>query len=175
MNASFIRRLGTIGRVTFLAGPEFDRLHYKGVVKGFTQWQRDPNGSTTQRTVPDVWAYSFSERIWSLPLIVSIRLGKPRRNYYGVELGLTGSAIINETYTGYLWYANQPYAASFARFGFVYLAHLNGKGNLESIWIEPEINFMLSLSPINQRFCSAGIKFGWGFQPGRKKEPDYVE
>jgi hypothetical protein len=154
-------------RIFMRVGVGIENIVYNGSAKGVVYHFK--NGSFTD-SLQENWDYTYQDEFLQVPVSFSYRLSEAGKNYLGINLGVTGSLLVQETCSG-----NRPDAFDFhGKFGsfgtgsviYVFQSHRPGEGSLS---VEPELKYMLN--PLSDRrvFWTCGIKLGLAF--GFNKNP----
>jgi hypothetical protein len=148
-------------------GVGIENIVYNGVARGVVYKYQN---KTFTDSVQEDWSYTYQDEFLQIPLSLSYRISEEGKNYMGINLGVTGSLLIQETCSGVrpdvFNFRGQSTAFGSGSFIYVFQSHRPGEGSLS---IEPELKYMLN--PISDRrvFWTCGIKLGLAF--GYSKAP----
>jgi hypothetical protein len=143
-------------------GVGIENIVYNGIAKG-TVSHFDKTGALTD-SVQEEWSYTYQDEFLQVPLSLSYRISEEGKNYMGINLGVTGSCLLQETCSGIRTdgYTVKGKYAVFGSGGFIYVfpSKRPGEGSLS---IEPEMKYMLDPMSDRRVFWTVGLKVGVAF------------
>lgn len=144
------------------AGVGIENIVYNGVSRG-TVFHTDKNGVLLD-SAQEEWSYTYQDEFLQVPLSFSYRISEEGKNYMGINLGVTGSALLQETCSGIRTddFSVKGKFSAFGSGGFIYVFQSKHPGE-GSLSVEPEMKYMLNPMADRRVMWTLGLRVGVAF------------